>query len=225
MSRNVYDPTNDTLNQIAGWQAVDSSLSSTSENPVQNKILKGALDKTYKDDDSAETTLADGDYFPFYDTSATTKKKTLWSNIVSAMKSAFGISSSGGTSTYLRKDGSWGTPPSSTSYISSTTLTSSVPSGTETNICELTIPSDGNYIINAQAGFTTDINSYTAFLIRLGSSNITKIGKDKVTNGDMFNATLVRNFSTGNMVRIRIYQASGSSKTANNVYLSAICIE
>ena len=109
-------------------------------------------------------------------------------------------------------------------YVSSTTLTSTVRSGTETNICELTIVSAGTYIINAQTGFTTDITSYTAFLIRQNSSNITKIGKDKVTNGDMFNATLVKTLSAGDAIRIRIYQASGSSKTVNNVYLSAIQI-
>ena len=62
----------------------------------------------YSPNDTAETDIADGDYFPFYDTSASAKKKSLWSNIVAKMKTAFGIASSG--STYLKKDGTWGTP-------------------------------------------------------------------------------------------------------------------
>lgn len=110
-------------------------------------------------------------------------------------------------------------------YISSTTLTSTVSSGTEANICKLTIPSSGTYIINGQAGFTSDCNSYAAFLLRQNSTNITKIGKDKVVNSDMFNATLVKTLSANDIIYIRIYQGSGSTKTVNNVYLSAIRIE
>ena len=45
--------------------------------------------KAYHTDDTAETTLADADYFPFYDSSATAKKKTLWSNIKSSLKTYF----------------------------------------------------------------------------------------------------------------------------------------
>lgn len=43
----------------------------------------------YSTGDTAETTLADTDYFPFYDTSATAKRKTLWSNIKSVLKTYF----------------------------------------------------------------------------------------------------------------------------------------
>lgn len=46
-------------------------------------------DTSYQTDDSAETALADGDYFPFYDTSASGKRKTLWSNIKSVLKTYF----------------------------------------------------------------------------------------------------------------------------------------
>ena len=65
-------------------------------------------EKYYSIEDPAETDLADGDYVPFYDTSAGAKKKSLWSNIVDKIKAALGIGSSG--STYLKKDGTWGTP-------------------------------------------------------------------------------------------------------------------
>ena len=43
----------------------------------------------YDTGDSPETELADGDYVPFYDTSATTKKKTLWSSIKAKLKAYF----------------------------------------------------------------------------------------------------------------------------------------
>ena len=45
--------------------------------------------KAYLTDDTAETTLDDTDYVPFYDTSATAKKKTLFSTIKSFLKTYF----------------------------------------------------------------------------------------------------------------------------------------
>lgn len=72
----------------------------------------------YSPNDTAETDIADGDYFPFYDTSASAKRKTLWSNIVAKMKTAFGIASSGNT--YLKKDGTWGTPTDTKNTAGST---------------------------------------------------------------------------------------------------------
>ena len=72
--------------------------------------ITGELDvgNFYSVNDSAETDIANDDYIPFYDTSATAKKKSLWSNIVAKIKTALGIASSG--STFLRKDGTWGNP-------------------------------------------------------------------------------------------------------------------
>ena len=45
--------------------------------------------KAYLTDDTAETTIDDTDYFPFYDTSATGKRKTLFSSIVNKLKTTF----------------------------------------------------------------------------------------------------------------------------------------
>ena len=45
--------------------------------------------KAYLTDDAAETTLDDTDYIPFYDTSETAKRKSLWSNIKSVLKTYF----------------------------------------------------------------------------------------------------------------------------------------
>lgn len=45
--------------------------------------------KLYSTDDTAFTALDDADYVPVYDTSASAKKKTLWSNIKSVLKTYF----------------------------------------------------------------------------------------------------------------------------------------
>lgn len=51
----------------------------------------GTVDTTkiYTIEDTAETDIDDADYVPFYDTSATAKKKSLWSNIKSVLKTYF----------------------------------------------------------------------------------------------------------------------------------------
>ena len=45
--------------------------------------------KAYLTDDTAETTIDDTDYFPFYDSSVTAKRKTLFSSIVNKLKNTF----------------------------------------------------------------------------------------------------------------------------------------
>lgn len=72
------------------------------------RLVKQFEGEPYNSGDPLETDLADGDYVPFYDTSAGAKKNSLWSNIVAKIKSALGIASSG--TTFLRKDGTWATP-------------------------------------------------------------------------------------------------------------------
>lgn len=47
------------------------------------------ISNCYQTTDTAETAIADNDYFPFYDTSATAKRNTLWSNIKAKLKSYF----------------------------------------------------------------------------------------------------------------------------------------
>lgn len=51
--------------------------------------LANALADKYDVGDTAETTIDDTDYFPYYDTSATAKRKSLWSNIKSVLKTYF----------------------------------------------------------------------------------------------------------------------------------------
>lgn len=50
----------------------------------------------------AETNLADGDFIPFYDTSASANRKTLWSNIVAKIRTALFGSANG----FLKANGS-----------------------------------------------------------------------------------------------------------------------
>ena len=45
--------------------------------------------KAYLTDDTAETTIDDTDYFPFYDSSVTAKRKALFSSIVNKLKATF----------------------------------------------------------------------------------------------------------------------------------------
>lgn len=68
---------------------VDQTYDGTSTNAQSGKAVKEAVDKNYSIEDTAETDIADDDYFPFYDTSATAKKKSLWSNIKAKLKAYF----------------------------------------------------------------------------------------------------------------------------------------
>ena len=66
----------------------DGTVDSTTYAPSDNAYLVG---------DTAETTIDNADYFPFYDSSATGKRKTLFSSIVDKLKSTFATIVSTGT--------------------------------------------------------------------------------------------------------------------------------
>ena len=87
-----------------------------------NAIINNLDDKAYLSDDSAESGLADNDYFPFYDTSATSGKRTTWSNIKNLIKAICAIKdhASNTASTYGAGTGSqFGHVKLSDSYLSS----------------------------------------------------------------------------------------------------------
>lgn len=56
-----------------------------------NDILNNLDDKTYLKDDSVETEMADNDYVPFLDTSASGGKRITWENIKNLLKSVLAI--------------------------------------------------------------------------------------------------------------------------------------
>lgn len=66
-----------------------SSLNGALSNKADSSTVTTLSGKAYQTDDTAETTIADTDYVPFYDTSATAKRKSLWSNIKSVLKTYF----------------------------------------------------------------------------------------------------------------------------------------
>lgn len=59
--------------------------------PTDSTLIPAAIEKRQiaTNDLTAEATLADGDYFPFYDVSSSSSKKTPWSNIISKIRAAF----------------------------------------------------------------------------------------------------------------------------------------
>lgn len=72
----------------------DNTTSGLTADDVQEAIdeiesNKADKNNAYLTTDSAETTIDDADYVPFYDTSATAKRKSLWSNIKAKLKTYF----------------------------------------------------------------------------------------------------------------------------------------
>ena len=56
-----------------------------------NGIINNLDNNVYKSTDAAITDIADNDYIPIYDTSASARKKTLWSNIKNLFTQTFAI--------------------------------------------------------------------------------------------------------------------------------------
>lgn len=56
---------------------------------IDDNLLSIGTKQTATKDLTASTDVVDGDYFPFYDTSESENKKTLWSNIVAKIRTAF----------------------------------------------------------------------------------------------------------------------------------------
>ncbi|NTW90557.1 MAG: hypothetical protein HGA35_01250 [Erysipelotrichaceae bacterium] len=91
MFKNVYDPTNvlgdafDSSNTI-----YDNTISGLTADTVKVAIDEVNSTKQQSTDRlTEETTLSDADYFPFYDTSISANRKTLWSNIKTILTTLF----------------------------------------------------------------------------------------------------------------------------------------
>lgn len=112
------------------------------------------LSKVYQTTDSASSTINDSDYVPMSE-SGGTKKKTLWSTIITKIKNALGITSSG--STFLRKDGTWATPTDTTYPINYKAVDANIASKFRTETKGDT--ANGDYISTIR----TDDASVTGF--------------------------------------------------------------
>ena len=82
---------NNVLYDVTAAIAIGDALttSGAGANIAVSRSLTAKVKDAYVTGDAAETTLDDADYVPFYDTSATAKKKTLWSNIKSVLGKLF----------------------------------------------------------------------------------------------------------------------------------------
>jgi len=91
-----------------GDELVENTNYELADNVSTQLDSKANRTEAFLINETTENALADADTVPFYDASASSKRKTTWGNIVVKIKSALGISNSGNT--YLKKDGTWGTP-------------------------------------------------------------------------------------------------------------------
>lgn len=90
-SVNNVEPSNGNITLTGG----DIPMSAEDSTTLSAKI---AAKQSPTQNLDAETAIADEDSFPFYDTSASANKRTLWSNIVLKLKSLF-LPLAGGTAT------------------------------------------------------------------------------------------------------------------------------
>ena len=72
-----------------GTITIDDTLSNSSTNPVQNKVINSALNTKFDISDNMENTIDNDDTVPFYDTSATAKKKITWTNLKTVLQLYF----------------------------------------------------------------------------------------------------------------------------------------
>ena len=83
---------------VTDYAQVGDSYGAAQINEI-NDTVNNINNKGYKNDDAAETSIADNDYFPFFDASANAKKNTLWSNIKSVLTNVFAIKNHAANST------------------------------------------------------------------------------------------------------------------------------
>lgn len=133
---------------------------------VTEVTVSDDLEKTYKSDDATESAIADADYVPFYDSSASASRKSTWSNFKNkilsgvAMISAIGTNETGTTASrayavaeHFYKDGKFCTAIASIAQGATFTLNTNYVEG---NIAEYTEYKD---IINN----VHLVNGYTAY--------------------------------------------------------------
>lgn len=98
----TFEMTGDTSTDLSNYftkAEINAALADKVSKSVTAGLLKndGTVDtnsyatsaEAFQTNDTAETALDDADYVPFYDTSASVKRKSLWSNIKSVLKTYF----------------------------------------------------------------------------------------------------------------------------------------
>ena len=86
------------FNDVTEYTQTGDTYGATQINEI-NEVVNTLDSESYKSTDAAETSIADNDYFPFYDTSATKQKKTLFSNLKNVLTNVFAIKTHSSSST------------------------------------------------------------------------------------------------------------------------------
>lgn len=131
----------------------------------------GNLDGKQEDtkDLSATTSLADGDYFPFYDVSAKGNRKTLWSNMLAKIKTAIW----GTTSGFVKANGSGGISGVSTIPVANGGTGATTAAAARTNL--------GLSSLATMSTVPIDNGGTNATTRKTAAFNITCIGTNPVT--------------------------------------------
>ena len=80
---------NDTVMDISDTTAEEADVVTGKTFYKKNGARATGTADYYSPNDTAETAIDDADYFPYYDSSASGKRKSLWSNIKSVLKTYF----------------------------------------------------------------------------------------------------------------------------------------
>ena len=139
--------------------AVDPSNANIKKAPAVETQLLSLSSKAYQTDDSTETDIADDDLLPFYDTSATTRKKSTWSNIIAKIKAKLGTAATKDFTTSVTS-GSANLVTSGGVYTSEQTIKQALT--TKLSIADLTSISDCDNLPSNSIAFIS--NSATAHL-------------------------------------------------------------
>lgn len=109
-------------------------------------------------------------------------------------------------------------------YYVGTTITSSVPSGTATDVMQITLPA-GTYVIMSSAQWTSSFTSAYAHQL-LGFQNDIQdlIARTTGSGGGGSVITAVAKLTAQRTIRASLSQGSGSTLTANRLNLTAVRI-
>lgn len=111
------------------------------------------------------------------------------------------------------------------SYHTGTQITTTVPSGTQTNVMSLTLPA-GIYVIMSTIQFTDAFNDTYSHEVRSFSTDLNgdPIQRLNSTRGGGSVITVVAKLTAQRTIYTRVHQSSGSNKTLNRLNFTAVRI-